>query len=65
MIKASKIFHRNQFRIRVDFPYNQSFISILRQIEDARWSQTHKAWHIPYDKQSFAKLKSHFSDIEI
>lgn len=65
MIKASKIFHRNQFRIRVDFPYNQSFISILRQIEDARWSQTHKAWHIPYDKQSFAKLKSLFSDIEI
>ena len=65
MIKASKIIHRDQFRIRVDFPYNQSFTSTLKQVEDARWSQTHKAWHIPYTKQSFAKLKSLFPDIEI
>lgn len=43
MIKASKIFYRNKFRIRIDFPYNQSFIGILREIEDASWSQTHKA----------------------
>ncbi len=65
MIKAAKIIHRGQERIKVDFPYNQAFIILLKQIEDARWSQTHRAWHIPYTKQAFAKLKSLFPGILI
>lgn len=63
MIRASKIIHREQERIKVDFPYNQSFVALLRQIEDARWSKTHRAWHIPYKKETFAKLKSLFPSI--
>jgi len=47
-MKASKITHRNDTRIRVDFPYNQEFLSKLRQIPDTKWSKTMKAWHIPY-----------------
>ncbi len=63
MIKASKIIHRGQVRIKVDFPYNQSFVALLKQIEDARWSRTHRAWHIPFKKEAFAKLKLLFPDI--
>ncbi|MDX1904011.1 MAG: site-specific integrase [Thermonemataceae bacterium] len=63
MIKATKIIHKNQLRIKVNFPYNQEFIQLLRQIEDAKWSTTHKAWHIPYTKAAFTQLKSIFSDI--
>lgn len=65
MIKATKIIHRAQIRIKVDFPYNQAFIALLRQIEDDRWSATHKAWHIPYTQIAFAKLKSFFPEIEM
>ncbi len=65
MIKATKIIHKAQTRIKVDFPYNQTFVALLRQIEDARWSATHKAWHIPYTQEAFAKLKSFFPEIEV
>ena len=47
-MKASKITHRNETRIRVDFPYNAEMVSKLRQISDARWSKTMGAWHVPY-----------------
>jgi len=63
MIKATKIIHKEEQRIKVDFPYNQHFIYLLRQVEGAKWSQTHKAWHIPYTKEAFGKLKSLFPDI--
>lgn len=65
MIKATKIIHREELRIKVDFPYNQEFIRLLRQVEDAKWSQTHRAWHIPYTKEAFGKLKALLPDIEI
>lgn len=46
-MKLSNIFHRDENRIKVDFPYNQQFASILKEIPDARWSKTHRSWHIP------------------
>ncbi|TAH20445.1 MAG: recombinase XerD [Cytophagales bacterium] len=63
MIKATKIIHKEEQRIKVDFPYNQEFIALLRQVEGAKWSKTHKAWHIPYTKEAFGKLKLLFPDI--
>jgi site-specific recombinase XerD len=63
-MKASKIIHKNQERIKVEFPYNNEFITKLKQIEDAHWSKTHNAWHIPYSKNAFLKLKTLFPEIE-
>jgi len=63
-MKASKIIHRSEARIRVDFPYNQEMVSLLRQIPDARWSKTLGAWHIPYTKEAYKQLKELFPDIE-
>lgn len=65
MIKASKILHRNEDRIKVDFPYNREISLLLKQIPDAQWSKSHSAWHIPYTKMAFEQLKSLFPDIEI
>jgi len=63
-MKASKIVHKNENRIKIDFPYNQEMASTLRQIPDSRWSKTHKAWHIPYNKTAFELLKKLFPEIE-
>ncbi len=63
MMKTTKIIHKSETRIKVDFPYNREFIVSLRQIEGAKWSQTHKSWHIPYTKEAFLKLKSLFPEI--
>ena len=63
-MQANKIVHKGETRIKIDFPYNQKMASILRQIPDARWSKTQKAWHIPYTKPAFNLLKALFPDVE-
>lgn len=63
-MKAGKIVHKNETRIKIDFPYNQEMASKIRQIPDARWSKTHSAWHIPYSKAAFELLINLFPEIE-
>jgi integrase/recombinase XerD len=64
-MKASKVTHRNEIRIRIDFSYNAEWVSKLRQIPDARWSKTMGAWHVPYTKEAFGRLKQLFWEVEI
>jgi hypothetical protein len=64
-MKVSKITHRNETRIRVDFPYNSEMVSKLRQIPDARWSKTMGAWHVPYISNALEELRLLFPDLEI
>jgi site-specific recombinase XerD len=63
-MKASKIIHKGEKRIKVNFPYNSEIASRLKQIQDARYSATHRAWHIPYTKGAFDQLKDLFPDVE-
>ncbi|HXI00285.1 MAG TPA: site-specific integrase [Sphingobacteriaceae bacterium] len=57
-----KIVHRDKERIKIDFPYNNEMARQLKQIPDCKWSQTYKAWHIPYTKAAFNALKVLFPD---
>jgi superfamily II DNA helicase RecQ len=63
-MKAFKTTHRNETRICIDFPYNAEIKARLKQIPDIRWSQTLKAWHIPYTNEAIEQLKTMFPDIE-
>lgn len=63
-MKASLLIHKNEKRIKIDFPYNNDISFKLKQIPDAKWSKTHRAWHIPYTKTAFDLLKKLFPDIE-
>lgn len=65
IMKAEKIVHNGEIRIKIDFPYNQEIASKLSQITNARWSRTLTAWHIPYNKEVYNQLKTLFPDIEI
>ena len=64
-MKASKIVHNNENRIKIDFPFNQEIVSKLKQIPDAKWSKTHNAWHIPDNKESIEGLKRIFPDVAL
>lgn len=64
-MKLTKIFHRNEDRIRVDFPYNQSISSKLKTILGATWSATQKAWLLPYTQKAFEDLKVLFPELVI
>jgi len=61
---ATKIIHRGESRIKVDFPYNQEIAALIKQIPGAKWSKTFGAWHIPYGKSEFNRLKILFPEIE-
>jgi len=63
-MKLSKITHRRELRIRVDFAYNAEATARLKQIPDARWSQSLKCWHVPYTKEVFEQLKELFPEVE-
>ncbi|MDO9254732.1 MAG: site-specific integrase [Bacteroidales bacterium] len=64
MIKILKIYHRDQHRLKLEFPYNTEMMALVRNVEGAAWSKTHKAWHIPDTKEAYAQLLAHFPDIE-
>ena len=63
-MRASKIRHKDEDRIMVEFPYSSEISLIIRGIPDAKWSKTLKAWHIPYTKAAFTQLKNLFPEIE-
>ena len=63
-MNASKIFHQNEYRIKVDFSYDAITTEKLKQIPDAKWSKTNNAWHIPYHKSAFDMLQLMFPELE-
>jgi len=64
-MKAEKVEHHSEFRIRIDFIYDNTTVGLIKQIDGARWSQSLQAWHLPYTKEAFTKLKKLFPDVEI
>ena len=61
-MKLGKIIHKGEPRIKIEFPYNQSIADKLKQIDDAKWSKTHQAWHIPHTELAYKKFQSLFPD---
>ncbi len=60
----SKIFHRNEWRICINVGYDNEIVAKIKQLPDAKWSRTLKAWHIPYTREAFDQLKTLFPDVE-
>lgn len=61
---ATKIFHNNEPRIKIDFPNDSISVARIKEIPDAKWSKTYNAWHVPYNKQTFELLKEKFIGLE-
>jgi len=58
---AGPLLHRGEHRIRVDIPYQQEQVKLLRSIEGATWSRTHRCWHLPRTKEAWAALNALFA----
>jgi integrase/recombinase XerD len=65
LIQISKIFLHNEWKIGIKSEYDQIIISKIKQLPDARWSNSLKIWHIPYTNESYINLKGQFKDSEI
>jgi integrase/recombinase XerD len=52
----SKVFHQDQARLAVRFQFDKNLIQKVKQVPDAKWSQTLKSWHMPFDSTSLQRL---------
>ncbi|MBK6665533.1 MAG: tyrosine-type recombinase/integrase [Saprospiraceae bacterium] len=53
MIKVSKIEHRGNTQILLQFEYNNEVVKMLKTIEKLQFTKTHKGWYIPYEGKSW------------
>jgi len=56
-ITISKLDYKGQTKIRVHHPFLPGQMEKLRTIAGYTWTQTYRCWYLPYNKESFAKLK--------
>ena len=63
-MKISKITHKEKDRIMLQFSFDREKINLVKQIEGATWSQTLKAWHIPYTIESYQKMVNLFPETD-
>lgn len=55
--EAKLIKHRNEKRIAVYFEKNAELIVRIKKLEDAKWSQSLKAWHVPDTEDNRVRFK--------
>jgi len=48
----------------LQFPYEKEMVKLVKQINGATWSQTRRAWHIPFTIESYESLIKLFPDVE-
>lgn len=65
MIKTELIFHRKKYQIKLVFGFDDAIKAKVQTIVGASWSQTNKAWIVPYDSNTIDKLRSLFSNLSI
>jgi integrase/recombinase XerD len=63
-MKASRINHRNEERIKLEFSYDLESAQRIRKIKGAAWSQSLKCWHIPFTNQAFKDALYNFPTME-
>jgi len=57
-IKLSLLIHHNKERIFASFPMDAEVNTIFKKFPGARWSATHRQWHLPVDKQLIKELEA-------
>ncbi|MEO8762186.1 MAG: site-specific integrase [Bacteroidia bacterium] len=62
-ITLSKIEHRGQARLALDFAFNHAMIETAKQIKDYQYSNTLKKWHYPYSAKNIALVKQAFMSV--
>lgn len=64
MVIIKKIHHRGNFRIGLYFGFDENLKTKARSI-GAMWSQTHKCWHVLYNKANYNLILCTFGEVEI
>jgi len=57
--------HKGEKRLLVKFPYDSELIAIIKKVEGATFSSTHKSWHVADKPETLKELYRVFKDVAI
>lgn len=52
--------HNNRMKLFLKFDYDRETIELVKKMADAKWSYTHKSWHMNYYNEAMALIKNNF-----
>ncbi|MCB0785370.1 MAG: hypothetical protein KDC02_14330, partial [Flavobacteriales bacterium] len=58
-VRLAPLVHRKERRIALHFPYDSDLIAAAKAA-GARWSNTHKCWHVPNGREQVAAVFNAF-----
>jgi integrase/recombinase XerD len=64
-ITCRALLHRGEERLFLDSPNSNPLNALLHLLPGARWSKTHKQWHLPLTEQSYLHLSRATNGIAI
>lgn len=65
IITARPMEYQMQPRIRIDLPYTPECVQKIKSVNGARWSATHRCWHVPKTPEAWRELKEIFGVIQV
>lgn len=63
-----RLFHRNEPRLAIIFEHDNELASLVRSVENSKWSQTNKCWYADDNEKTLKQILSIFresADIDI
>lgn len=57
--------HKGKQILLLKFPYNSKLIELTKQLTEAKWSNTHKAWYTSYSIDVLHQVKNLFAGIVV
>ena len=57
MIQIRKITHRNKYCLLLQFPFNQQVLNVVKNIEGAFYTKTHKGFCLDYSTINYKKVR--------
>lgn len=55
-VTATPVFHRGQDVIALKFTPNHQIESAIRKLKGIKWTQTHKAWYLPFSNDNYQSI---------
>ena len=62
-ITIKPIHHRGEEKLAIIFPFDKTVDYAVRSIKGIKWTQTHKCWYLPLNKESFQNVLTRLKNI--
>ena len=57
-VSLKPLFHRSKENVAICYEHDHTINSLVRKINDARWSQTYRCWYVPFNENSIQSIKN-------